>query len=124
MEKRGKVLRLVPIVCFQVSGDEILAFYAPEGLWHSAVVGGVFPAKLNEKGDPECYYYAVTYPAYGTQESLYAEYVRAKEKTSFAFTEDGAQGWLCKKNGIFGTEKKYWFQLSGSTKPFCAQFCR
>ena len=61
-KKRRKVLRLVPILCFQASGDEILAFYAPEGLWHPAVVGGVFPAKLNEKGDPECYYYAVTYP--------------------------------------------------------------
>ena len=60
----------------------------------------------------------MTYPAYGTQESLYAEFVRAKEKLTFAFTDNGASGWLCKKNGIFGTEKRYWFKLDGSTLSF------
>ena len=61
--------------------------------------------------------YVVTYPAYNSSESLYADSVRLKEPSSFTAVDGGAVGWLSKKFGVFGTEKRYLCALSDIPVP-------
>ena len=81
-------------------GDEVLAYYAAEGLWYPAILNGIY----DMPGEDHSVYYSITYTGYSEMETVYANSLRAKTPSSFEKRPAGAVGWIAKKSGVRGVE--------------------
>lgn len=54
-------------------GDEVLAFYSPEGLWYPATLNGIYDLP----GAGNSIYYSVTFSGYSEVETVYPDSLRA-----------------------------------------------